>query len=223
MLAELEITGRGSDATGVCVDACSEPEFGSALLDTIGRRRRIAAANGHLVGTTTKQFAELRGDPATLPPPALLGGEQSNSSLRFDDRLMLKVFRRISEGINPELEIGRYLTDEARLPARRRRSPARSSSSGRAASRSTVAVVQGFVPNEGDAWRYTVDQVEHYLEEALLQKGAGETLAAPPAAVFDLIDQEPPAIVRELAGGYLEVARAARDAGRGAAPGARPR
>jgi len=32
-------------------------------------------------------------------------------------------------------------------------------------------------------------------------------LAAPPAPVFDLIDQEPPAIVRDLAGGYLEVAR----------------
>ncbi len=206
VLAELEITGRGSDATGVCVDACSEPEFGSALLDTIARRRRIAAANGHLVGTTTKRFAELRGDPATLPPPTLLGGEQSNSSLRFDDRLMLKVFRRISEGINPELEIGRYLTDEAGFPhvaplagalefQRPRGEPV------------TVAVVQGFVPNEGDAWRYTVDQVEHYLEEALLQKDVGDTLAAPPAAVFDLIDQEPPAIVLQLAGGYLEVAR----------------
>jgi maltose alpha-D-glucosyltransferase / alpha-amylase len=206
VLAELEITGRGSDNSGVCVDACSEPEFGSALLDIMARRRRIAAANGHLVGTATKRFAELRGDPATLPPPVLLGGEQSNSSLRFDDRLMLKVFRRISEGINPELEIGRYLTDEAGFPhvaplagalefQRPRGEPV------------TVAVVQGFVPNEGDAWRYTVDQVEHYLEEALLQKDVGDTLAAPPAAVFDLIDQEPPAIVLQLAGGYLEVAR----------------
>jgi maltose alpha-D-glucosyltransferase / alpha-amylase len=206
VLAELEITGRGSDTMGVCVDACSEPEFGSALLDTIARRRRIAAATGHLVGTTTKRFTELRGDPATLPPPVLLGGEQSNLSLRFDERLMLKVFRRISEGVNPELEIGRYLTDEAGFPhvpplagalefQRPRGEPV------------TVAVVQGFVPNEGDAWRYTVDQVEHYLEEALLQKGADDVLAAPPAPVFDLIDQEPPAIVRELAGGYLEVAR----------------
>jgi len=68
-------------------------------------------------------------------------------------------------------------------------------------------VVQGFIPNEGDAWRYTVDQVEHYLEEALLRRQDTGAEAAPPAAVFDLIDQEPPAIVRELAGGYLEVAR----------------
>jgi maltose alpha-D-glucosyltransferase / alpha-amylase len=93
---------------------------------------------------------------------------------------MLKVFRRISEGVNPELEIGRYLTDEAGFPhvpplagalefQRPRGEPV------------TVAVVQGFVPNEGDAWRYTVDQVEHYLEEALLQKGADDVLSAPPA------------------------------------------
>ena len=170
VLAELEITGRGSDTMGVCVDACSEPEFGSALLDTIARRRRIAAANGHLVGTTTKRFAELRGDPATLPPPVLLGGEQSNSSLRFDERLMLKVFRRISEGVNPELEIGRYLTDEAGFPHVAPLAGALEFQRPPRGEPVTVAVVQGFVPNEGDAWRYTVDQVEHYLEEALLQK-----------------------------------------------------
>jgi maltose alpha-D-glucosyltransferase/alpha-amylase len=206
VLAELEIAGRDGVTSGVCVDACSEPAFGRALLDVIARRRRIASANGHLVGTTTKRFAELRGDPETLPPPVLLGGEQSNSSLRFDDRLMLKVFRRVAEGVNPELEISRYLTDEVAFPhmaplagaielQRPRGEPV------------TVAVIQGFVPNEGDAWRYTVDQVEHYLEEALLHKELAGSTAAPPAAVFDLIDQEPPAIVRELAGGYLEVAR----------------
>jgi maltose alpha-D-glucosyltransferase/alpha-amylase len=206
VLAELEIAGREGVTTGVCVDACSEPEFGRSLLDTIGRRRRIAAASGHLVGTTTRSFSALRGDAATLPPPTLLGGEQSNSSLRFDDRLMLKVFRRVAEGTNPELEIGRYLTEEAGFPhiaplagalefQRPRGEPV------------TVAVVQGFVPNEGDAWRYTVDHVEHYLEEVLLHKEPEGAASAPPPAVFDLIDQEPPPIVRELAGGYLEVAR----------------
>jgi maltose alpha-D-glucosyltransferase/alpha-amylase len=68
-----------------------------------------------------------------------------------------------------------------------------------------VAVAQGFVANEGDAWRYTVDHVEHSLEEALLHADA--VTAAPSGSIFELIDREPPAIVRELAGGYLEVAR----------------
>src|SRR5262249_61348012 len=68
VLAELEITGRGSDTTGVCVDACSEPEFGSALLDAIARRRRIRAANGHLGRPTHQRGAGPPRGPATPPP-----------------------------------------------------------------------------------------------------------------------------------------------------------
>ena len=86
-----------------------------------------------------------------------------------------------------------------------------------------MAVVQGFVPNEGDAWRYTVEQVEHYLEEALLQKDVGDTLSAPPAAVFDLIDQEPPAIVSRARRRLPRGRAPARDARGGAPPGARRR
>src|SRR5262249_18007200 len=108
VLAELEVADRTGVTAGVCDDACSEPDFGRALLDAIGRRRRIASAEGHLVGTTTRSFAALRGDAAALPPPVLLGGEQSNSSLRFGDRLMLKVFRRRPPGPNPPPRIRPY-------------------------------------------------------------------------------------------------------------------
>jgi maltose alpha-D-glucosyltransferase/alpha-amylase len=204
VLADLEIEDQTGRTTGVCMDACGEPDFGHALLGAIGRRRGIVGTGGQLVGTTTRAFSGLRGNAATLPPPTLLGGEQSNSSLRYGDRLMLKLFRRITEGTNPELEIGRYLTEQARFPhvaplagaleyVRPRAAPA------------TVVVLQGFVPNEGDAWRYTVDQAEQCLEEALLHTEAETAVAA--GSIFALIDQEPPAIVRELAGGSLEVAR----------------
>jgi maltose alpha-D-glucosyltransferase / alpha-amylase len=204
VLAELEIAGPGGTGTGVCVDACAQPEFGRALLDAIGRRRRIASNGGHLVGSVTRPFAGLRDEAATLPAPSLLGGEQSNSSLRYDDRLMLKLFRRVTEGTNPELEMGRYLTEEARFPHVAPLAGALEYLQLRAAP-ATLAVVQGFVANEGDAWQYTVDHVEHSLEEALLHAEA--VTAAPTGSIFELIDREPPAIVRELAGGYLEVAR----------------
>src|SRR5262249_41647270 len=87
VLAELEGANRAGVTAGGCGDACSERDCGRALRDAIGGRRRIASAEGHLVGTTTRSFAALGGDAAALPPPMLLGGEQSNSSLRFGDRL----------------------------------------------------------------------------------------------------------------------------------------
>ncbi len=205
VIAELEIEEPAGRATGVCVDACGEPDFGRALLAAIARRRGTAGgAGGQLIGSTTRAFATLRGDSAALPAATLLGGEQSNSSLRYGDRLMLKLFRRVTEGTNPELEVGRYLTEQARFPhvaplagaleyVRPRAAPA------------TVVVLQGFVPNEGDAWRYTVDQAEQSFEEALLQTEAA--IAPPAGSIFELIEQEPPPIVRDFAGGYLEVAR----------------
>ena len=47
-----------------------------------------------------------------LGPARLVSSEQSNSSVVFDDALILKVFRRLEPGINPELEMLRFLTEQ---------------------------------------------------------------------------------------------------------------
>src|SRR5262249_3895928 len=146
------------------------------------------------------------GDSGGLPRPSPVGGEQSNTSVRFGDRFMLKLFRRAAEGINPELEVGRYLTEEAGFTYIAPLAGALEYQTPRGEP-ATVAVLQGFVANEGDAWKYSVDQVEHYLEEALLRRDASPSALPEKVTLFDLIDQEPPPIVRELAGAYLEVAR----------------
>ena len=82
-------------------------------------RRRCSALQ-------TATFAALRGRrrPAR---PRRMSTEQSNTSLVFGDRLILKLFRRLETGINPDFEIGRHLTETVRLSRACRRWPAPSS------------------------------------------------------------------------------------------------
>ena len=102
--------------------------------------------------------------------PSLLGAEQTNTSVLYGDQLVLKLFRRLESGVNPDLEIGRFLTDRdefAHTP------PVAGALEYRAttATSSTLAILQEYVPNEGDAWTYTLDPLRRYFEDVLARRG----------------------------------------------------
>ena len=83
-----------------------------------------------------------------------MGAEQSNSSLVIDERLALKVYRRIEAGMNPELEILRFLTERgfehiAALEGY-------ISYEGRPLE-ATLAILQQFIPAKGDGWELALD------------------------------------------------------------------
>jgi maltose alpha-D-glucosyltransferase/alpha-amylase len=151
-----------AEGAGVLYGAEGEPGFGRALLDAIQRRRRFRGRAGAVLAGRTRAFASLCGPTPQALAPAPLGAEQSNSSIRFGDRAVLKLYRRVAEGRNPELEIGELLTARGSfrntpplagyLEYRPHRGESR-----------TLALLQGFVANEGDAWRYTLDQVGRYF------------------------------------------------------------
>ena len=105
-----------SDAgEGLLYEAVWEPSFCQTLLDVITHRRRVKGALGELVGVPTRALRQLRGAPDVALTPVVLGAEQSNTSIIFGDKLILKVFRRVDEGVNPDLEIGRFLTEKAKF------------------------------------------------------------------------------------------------------------
>jgi maltose alpha-D-glucosyltransferase/alpha-amylase len=152
-----------ADGEGVLYDAVTDPRFSAALLDLIGGRRRIRGRGGELVGAPTRAFRGLRGPDANLPV-TLSRVEQSNSSAMFGDRLMLKLFRRVERGINPDLEVTRFLTE--------RGFPNIASLAGFAAYRTddgaptAVALLQQYVPNEGDVWTLMLDRLDEFIDRA---------------------------------------------------------
>ena len=151
----------GLDEEGVVYDATFDPSAGRALLDLISEANQLASRKGSIRGVPSDVLGELTEEP--MPPPRPASLEQSNSSLLFPGKLLLKVFRRQQAGLNPDIEIGRYLTETAHFPhvapfggsieyQREARPPA------------TLAMLQGFVPNEGDGWRWTLEVLDRYYE-----------------------------------------------------------
>lgn len=143
-------------------DAFSSQEFLADLLDVIEREREVSGEKGRLRGFRAASFAELR-PSSDASRPRLLTGEQSNSSVIYGERLILKFFRRVEGGENPDLEIGRFLTDRARFPHVPRiggyleYEPQHGNSA-------TQGILQEFVPNQGDAWRYAVKTLAAFYE-----------------------------------------------------------
>jgi trehalose synthase-fused probable maltokinase len=86
-----------------------------------------------------------------------MGAEQSNSSLVFDERLALKLYRRIGPGVNPELEVLRFLTERGFEHTAALEGYV--SYEGRPLE-ATLAILQEFVPSKGDGWELALDALE---------------------------------------------------------------
>ena len=137
-------------------------------LDSIRRRRHFPSlSNGELRTSTTPWFRRaMNGAKADELGMQLFGADQSNSSAVFGNRIVMKMFRRAQEGVNPDLEIGRYLT-EGGFPHTAPLLGALEYCRGSRTEPRTIGVVYGYVPNEGDAWHYTQDQLSIFYESAL--------------------------------------------------------
>lgn len=130
--------------------------------------------------------------------------EQSNTSVVFSNRLILKLFRQLEAGVNPDLEIGRFLTEKTSFTNISRVAGALEYSRKRGRPMS-LAILQAFVPNEGDAWQYTLDSLERYLQQVLTHP----TVQVPPVPQKHLLSllKEPPPLAKETIGPYFSSAQ----------------
>ena len=187
---------RSPDGDVVLGDAALDPEVGGAILDMIRRRRRTTGSRGTLAGSPERRLRRLaRGVPLD---PAPLGAEQSNTSVAFGQSLILKLFRKIESGLNPEVELTGLLSDEGfeHAPAPAGALEYRPSTGMPA----TLAVLQGYVANEGNAWAFALDELGRFLEDALARDDGPPRLSAREAAGEG-------DVAHDLVGPFLDVAR----------------
>ncbi len=206
VIAELHVaTAGGAPAEGILFDAMADDRFAAALLEFASERRPRRGRHGTLSASRTRKFAELVASDRPLTPQPVRR-EQSNTSVVFGDRLMLKLFRRVAEGINPDVEVERFLTEQARFPHTpdvaavfEYRRPEHGTT--------VVGFLQQLVPNEGDAWTYTTDAIGQYLEQVLTHPDRASLPAAAGAHPLDLRNAAPTAPLDGLLHQYLQRAR----------------
>ncbi len=154
---------RQQATMGVLGDAMADEPFCRALVTAIGEGREIAGEGGVFRFVATESFATLVGDALAGPRPLHRLSASSNSVTLIGDVLFLKAYRRLQPGINPELEMGRFLTDVARFP---HCVPVAGSVELRDADGVSwaLAMLQAQVVNQGDAWNFVVSQLQRMLE-----------------------------------------------------------
>ena len=166
---------------GVVFDALADDGFCRAVLQAIRAQQRAVLGAGELLFTRTGRFVELDpgGGMAVYRPPL----EQSNTAIFFAEAFMLKVYRKLRVGSNPELEMGRFLTEVAKFPraADLLGAVEYQRSDGE---RVTLAILQAFVPNQGNVWSYTLDYLERFIADHRSVAGDGEAAVAEPHSAY---------------------------------------
>jgi maltose alpha-D-glucosyltransferase/alpha-amylase len=149
---------------GTLLDAAADASFIGFILDQL-RRPQVLEWEGRRI--EFRSTGEIADDVATaLEEIRAVDAEQSNTTALVGNRYVVKLFRRIEPGINPEIELGRYLTETVRFP----NTPALLGTAEleENGSRAAVAVVHRFVENQGDAWAVTNAYLDRFVEEQRL-------------------------------------------------------
>jgi maltose alpha-D-glucosyltransferase/alpha-amylase len=190
---------------GVLYDGAFDDDTRAALLACIEQDGRIRARHGEIRGAKSRAFAEARGPQDTPLPPMRTAAEQSNSSFIYGDRLILKLFRRQQPGVNPDVEVGAYLAEEVKFPS----VPAVAGTIDYVPSEgepATLAFLQALVPNQGDGWTWTLEELERYYEACSRLPSPPEGVSAGPIDLVQLSDAPVAASTRDQVGIYLELA-----------------
>jgi len=139
-------------AGGFLYDGVYSTAFRSALFELLrhpGSHGEITSESG--AGKFEFRNSNFEGGHEN-PSSRLLSVEQSNSSIIYGEALFLKLYRRLNVGINPDVELTRYLSEEARFP--------HTAAFGGEIhwADHAMALATALVPNQGDAWTLALNR-----------------------------------------------------------------
>jgi maltose alpha-D-glucosyltransferase / alpha-amylase len=176
------VIARLGSQRAVLYDAIWDSDFRQNLFRLISNGAHCNGKTGRLVGVTGSELTKQPNEQT--PTSQVLNAEQSNSSMLFENRFFLKLYRKLEDGMNPDVEVTRFLTERRHfqhVPAfagsieyRRDR-----------AEPTVIALLQNAATNDGDAWALTLDFVGRYFERVLARKADLQNAAVAPGPLLD--------------------------------------
>jgi len=152
---------RRGPREGSLLDATADPSFVALLLENLRAARTIEADQRRIAFAPTARFSQV--GPIAIQDVHAVDTEQSNTTVLVGTDYVIKLFRRLERGLNPEIEVGRFLTEI--VPFSHAPPLLGSVELEENGARSAVALVQGFVENQGDAWTVTSAYLDRFVEE----------------------------------------------------------
>jgi len=164
-LAKIRRTSR----LGALIDGAFDENFAVATLDAMRADARMASEAGEVVCHANDKLKSME----DFGEPRPLDVEQSNVSIVFGDKVILKLYRRLRAGEQPDVEVARFLTETAHFA----NTPQYLGSidfHGGDGDETALAAAFDFVPNQGDAWNAIVEALQHDLDEYVIGADAND-------------------------------------------------
>ncbi len=177
---------------GIVYDAFWDDAFCRSMLNAMRRGEERALPRGRMIFWGTTALRDLETEALSITHPAF---EQSNTMIIVGDQLVLKGYRWIREGINPEIEVGKFLTERSSFPhiAALLGALEYQDLDGNAVA---LAVAHRYVENQGSGWNYTIEYLGRFLDASLAATSMGSAAASPPdsgtAAGAEITPLSPP-------------------------------
>jgi maltose alpha-D-glucosyltransferase/alpha-amylase len=188
---------------GILYDPLADVASSRPMLEAIAGHAHMKGRDGELVAGSLAPIEGIAGlEPRALKP------DHPNAIVNYGNEYLLKVFRRLDEGVRPELELGRFFARHPGAPVPRLAGqieyrPPRGEPI-------TIATLHEYVPNEGDAWSFTQRELKRFFERVLVR----DHMQVPAPVGLDqqgtplqLAESETPQAVRDLIGAYLDAIR----------------
>ena len=201
IIAPCVLQREAKTENGLLYDALWNRDFTLALLNAMRHDAWWNGLNGGMAASSTNAFRDLM-PLGVKPEPVVMKSEQSNTSVAYDGYVILKLYRRVEEGINPDLEMGRALTGQrfSHVPLLAGALEYQAAS-GRLL---TLGVLQQFVANDGNAWQYSLEAVKEFFVRVDLEPVRSEPPAEPASRPLDSAREPYAPLAHRLLGGDLE-------------------